>query len=153
MLAGDAQRRNITIPVPDPPLSFWSPEDKTQVALSEKAIGFTCLGVAEGALKRHFLPPKSFIDSNCIDGLRLELQFPSCWNGRTLHPRDIEPQMAYPDLLSEGECPNGFNVRLPALYFETIWATAAFRNASGRFLLSNGDDLGLCSVLTEKHFI
>lgn len=144
MLAGDAQRRSITIPVPDPPLSSWGPEDKRQIALSQKAIGFTCLGmeVAEGALKRHFLPSKPFIDKNCIDGIRLELQFPSCWNGRSLNPRGIEPQMAYPDLLSEGKCPSGFEVRLPALYFETIWASSAFRNASGKFLLSNGDQFG-----------
>jgi hypothetical protein len=146
MIAGDVSRRNISIPVPDPPLSLWGPDDKTQLALSQKALGFNCLnydGTAEGALTRHFLPDKAFIDKNCTDGLRLELMFPSCWDGINLYASKNKSHIAYPDLVKEGNCPKDFKSRLPALYFETIWSTSVFRNASGRFVLSNGDYTGI----------
>jgi hypothetical protein len=146
MIAGDSSRRNHSIPIPDPPLSLWGPADKTQLALSQKALGFNCLnyhGHTEGALTRHFLPDKSFIDLNCADGLRLELMFPSCWDGSNLYASNNKSHIAYPDLVMEGNCPSKYESRIPALYFETIWDTPVFRNASGRFLLSNGDDTGM----------
>jgi hypothetical protein len=146
MIAGDASRRSYSIPIPDPPLSLWGPADKTQSALSQKAVGFNCLNYdrpAEGALTRHFLPNQSFIDSNCAHGLRLELMFPSCWDGSNLHASYNKSHIAYPDLLREGNCPKTFESRIPALYFETTWNTSVFYNDTGRFLLSNGDDTGM----------
>jgi hypothetical protein len=145
MIAGDAGRRNAFVPPPDIPQSLWGPHEKTPKALAEKAIGFNCLnygGSAEGSLTRHLLPNKSFIDSNCADGLRLELMFPSCWNGVSLDADDHKSHVAYPDLVMEGMCPEDYETRIPALFFETIWDTSVFRNISGHFLLSNGDQTG-----------
>jgi hypothetical protein len=123
MIAGDAGKRNAFIPPPDIPQSLWGPNEKTPKALAEKAIGFNCLnygGSAEGSLTRHLLPNKSFIDSNCADGLRLELMFPSCWNGVSLDADDHKSHVAYPDLVMEGICPADYETRIPALFFETI---------------------------------
>lgn len=85
MISGDTDRRNFTCAVPEPPKSLWSGFELTQPALQQKALGFNCLnygGTPEPSLGRHYLPDKSFIDANCPDGLRLELMFPSCWNGK-----------------------------------------------------------------------
>jgi hypothetical protein len=147
MVAGDAMRKSFSLPIPDPPKSLWGTRDKTQEALAQKAIGFTCLdyrgiGVRqEGALERHYLPEKSWLDTHCHDGLRLELMFPSCWNGEIDTP-DHKSHLAYPDLVMEGTCPKGFTSTLPGLFYETIWNTSAFLYSRGIFRLSNGDPLG-----------
>ncbi|EMD66404.1 hypothetical protein COCSADRAFT_353631 [Bipolaris sorokiniana ND90Pr] len=153
MIAGNASKQNDFIPPSDIPQSLWGPEEKTPKALAGKAIGFNCLnysGAAEGSLTRHLLPNKSFIDSNCADGLRLELMFPSCWDGISLDANDHESHVAYPDLVMEGTCPADYQTRVPALFFETIWDTSVFRNVSGRFLLSNGDLAGMKKCLRIK---
>ncbi|KAF2818101.1 hypothetical protein CC86DRAFT_238970, partial [Ophiobolus disseminans] len=138
MVAGDAGRRSASTLLTD---------NTTQTALAQRAVGFTCLDYkatakAEGALERHHLPHKSIIDSKCTDGLRLELMFPSCWDGTSVATHDHKSHVAYPHLVREGKCPDGFESRLPALYYETVWNTAAFRDIDGHFLLSNGDHRG-----------
>ena len=146
MVAGNSSRRNSTLPPQDSPQSLWSEQDKSQRFLSQRALGFTCLdynGINEGALQRHALPSKSFIESSCPDGLRLEIMFPSCWDGVNLDSIDHQSHVAYPDLLMEGQCPEGFFTRLPSLYYETIWDTTLFKGVDGQFLLSNGDTTGL----------
>lgn len=146
MVAGNSSRRTTLLPAQDPPRSLWTEKDKTQDVLSQRALGFTCLhhiGPNEGALERHALPDKDFLTSQCQDGLRLELMFPSCWNGVGLDSMDHHSHLAYPDLLMEGECPPGFNHRLPSIYYETIWNTAIFQGIAGQFVLSNGDQTGL----------
>jgi hypothetical protein len=153
MIAGDAGKLNAFVSPPDIPQSLWGPDEKTQKALAEKAIGFNCLnynGTAEGSLTRHLLPNSSFIDTNCANGLRLELMFPSCWNGVSLDADDHRSHVAYPDLVMEGMCPAGYETRIPALFFETIWDTSVFRNISGHFLLSNGDHTGKNSLFRTE---
>jgi hypothetical protein len=147
MIAGDANRRTSSLEVPEPDKSFWGPKDKTQDALSQKAIGFNCLNytataIAEGALTRHYLPDRSLITSQCKDGLRLELMFPSCWDGVNADTPDHHSHLAYPDLVMGGQCPPGYTARVPALYYETIWNTSVFNEAEGQFALSNGDKTG-----------
>jgi len=144
MISGDASRRTSTLPRHIPPTSFWGPEDKTQEALAQKAVGFNCLNYdrpPEGALERHVLPNKTFIDSQCADGIRSELMFPSCWDGTLFDPQD-KSHLKYPDLVMDGTCPDGYTTRLPALYYETVWDTTPFNNVSGAYLLSNGDSTG-----------
>ncbi|KAL2354780.1 WSC domain-containing protein [Cryomyces antarcticus] len=145
MLAGDKRLRNFTWPVPDPPKSDWSGDETSQFALSQKALGFNCLNYGknpEPSLFRHFMPDKQYLDANCADGLRLELMFPSCWNGKEVNPDDHHSHVAYPSLVMTGECPSGFQTQLPSLFYETIWATNAFAGVEGQFLLSNGDPTG-----------
>lgn len=145
MLAGDMRQRNFTLPVPDPEKP-WSGEDATQKALAQKALGFNCLhydvNPPEATLYRHFLPDKSFLDENCSDGLRLEVMFPSCWNGVDLDSDNHKDHMAYPDQTITGTCPEGFETRVPSLMYETIWATNNFKGVDGEFVLSYGDPTG-----------
>lgn len=146
MISGDSARRSFSLPVPDPPKSSWTAVDKTQEALQQKAIGFTCLHYFgsegnEGALSRHSLPDRSLIET-CVDGLRLELAFPSCWDGRNLDSPSHRTHVVFPDLVTEGECPAGYPYRIPALYYESIWDTFAWSGKSGNFVLANGDTTG-----------
>jgi hypothetical protein len=145
MLAGDPLQRNFTWPVPDPPKSSWSGAQVSQKALRQKALGFNCLdyaGTAEASLYRHFMPNKTFLDANCPDGLRLELMFPSCWNGKDVDSDDHKSHVAYPDLVITGTCPEGYETRLVSLFYETIWNTYAFKDVDGYFALANGDPTG-----------
>ncbi|GAB7351152.1 hypothetical protein MBLNU459_g1605t1 [Dothideomycetes sp. NU459] len=145
MISGDKRVRNFTWPVPDPAKSEWTGDQVSQFALSQKALGFNCLNyaaAAEGSLYRHFLPTKDYLDANCLDGIRLELMFPSCWNGKDLDSSDHRSHVAFPDLVMTGSCPDGFGTKLPSLFYETIWNTAAFAGVDGEFVLSTGDPTG-----------
>lgn len=148
MIAGDSLRRNYSIPgadpsLPDPEKSLWGILGQTkQVDLAQRAIGYNCLNYAknpEGSLFRHAMPNKAYLDENCANGLRLELMFPSCWNGNDLDSKNHKDHVAYSDLVINGNCPEGFPVRLPGLFYETIWETDAFKGQPGQFVISNGD--------------
>lgn len=144
MISGDSRQRNFTLPTPVPEKSFWKAEDMTQLALMQKSLGFNCLryqDTAEEALTRFYLPDKSIIDT-CYSGLRLELQFPSCWNGKDVDSPNHKEHVRFPNLGKTGECPEGFRVRLPVLFYETIWAVANFVKYDGEYVLSNGDPTG-----------
>ncbi|RDW84868.1 hypothetical protein BP6252_02458 [Coleophoma cylindrospora] len=146
MISGSANRRNFTAgPVPDPPKSDWTAAESTQDALAQKALGFNCLNyavAAEGSLYRHFLPDKAYLDANCLDGIRLELMFPSCWNGVDIDSANHKDHVAFPNLVMTGTCPDTHPVRLVSLFYETIFNTYAFAGVDGQFVLSNGDPTG-----------
>lgn len=146
MIAGDQSRRSYTagnVEMVDPPKSEWASLNQTsQDILAQRALGFNCLdysGTTEASLYRHFFPNKEYLDANCPDGIRFELMFPSCWNGVDLDSSNHRDHMAYPDLVMSGDCPEGFTTRVPSLFYETIWNTAAFASRSGQFVVSNGD--------------
>ena len=145
MIAGSNSNRNSTLPDPDPnPLGPW-PKD-SQDERAQRALGFNCLHYAAGdnepTLMRHQLPDKDFLDSKCTDGLRLELQFPSCWNGQLDGGPSHKSHVAYPDGVSVGNCPEGYDRRLITLLYETIVATDEFAGKPGQFVLANGDPTG-----------
>lgn len=159
MIAGDTDRRNYSVgngdfEQPDPDKSSWLSLGQTgQADLSQRALGFNCLDYsksAEGSLYRHFLPSKDYIDANCPDGIRMELMFPSCWDGKNVDSDDHKSHVAYPDLVMSGNCPDDFPVRLPGLFFETIWDMHAFNDRDGIFIMSNGDPYGTYSTLSRR---
>lgn len=144
MIAGDPNVRNFTGPFPDTPLSSWPTDPSDQFFLQQRSLGFNCLNYGktpEPSLYRHTMPTKDYLDANCADGLRLELAFPSCWNGET-SSSNHKSHIAYPSLVKEGNCPPGYDQHLPFLFYETIWATNSFVGQSGQFLLSMGDPTG-----------
>ncbi|CAK7199240.1 hypothetical protein SEUCBS139899_001914 [Sporothrix eucalyptigena] len=149
MIAGDNSRRSFTagnIEMADPPKSNWAALNQTsQDKLAQRALGFNCLDYSttpEASLYRHFFPDKTFLDANCPDGIRFELMFPSCWNGVDVDSANHKDHVAYPDLVMTGDCPDDFPVRLPSLFYETIWNTPAYIGRTGQFVISNGDVQG-----------
>ena len=153
MVTGNPYIRNFSGPFPDIPTSdatVWkntpegvaSPEQ--QLFLMQRSLGFNCLNynvAAEGSLYRHQFPTKAYMDRQCVDGLRLELAFPSCGNG-SLDSEDHHSHMKYPSLVQEGQCPTGYQVKYPLLFYETIYNTWAFAGIDGQFMLSYGDPIG-----------
>ncbi|OAA71478.1 WSC domain-containing protein [Cordyceps fumosorosea ARSEF 2679] len=149
MIAGSNTRRAYTAGNPeqaDPDKSLWKSMGQTkQSILEQRALGFNCLNYdkqPEGTLYRHYMPDKAYLDANCKDGIRLEIMFPSCWDGKNTDAADHKSHMAYPDLVMTGTCPDGFQTRVPSLMFETIWSVAPFKGRNGRFVFSNGDTEG-----------
>ncbi|GAQ08895.1 hypothetical protein ALT_6216 [Aspergillus lentulus] len=145
MIAGDTYLRDFPWPIPDPPKSEWTGKQASQEALRQKAIGFNCLNYAldpEPSLGRHFLPNKTYLDEHCTDGVRFELMFPSCWNGKDVDSDDHKSHVAYPSLVMDGTCPEGFETRLVSLFYESIWDTYAFKDKEGYFVIANGDPTG-----------
>ncbi|KAK0739574.1 hypothetical protein B0T21DRAFT_284510 [Apiosordaria backusii] len=145
MVAGDSNRRNYSIGTrnymdADPEKSLWAMLGETsQEDLAQRAVGFNCLDYnkkPEGALVRHYLPEKGYLDGNCPDGIRLELMFPSCWNGKDLDSANHRSHVAYPDLVTDGWCPKGFDTKLPSLMFEIIYETNKFNGIPGEFSLT-----------------
>lgn len=134
MIAGDPFRR-------DAP----GPDATQQEKLAHNAIGFNCLRYGsqnEGSLEHHAWRKDDW--KECVDGIRAELFFPSCWDGRLDSPNHKD-HVVYPDETKFGKCPETHKKRLPSLMFETIWDTHAFATPEyegGEFVWSNGDVTG-----------
>jgi hypothetical protein len=146
MIAGDTRLRDFGWPVPDPPTSFWNDSDFTQAALRQKALGFNCLHYNnppnEDTLFRHNLPEKAFLENNCYSGIRIELAFPSCWNGKDVDSADHKSHVAYPSFVQSGKCPPEYPIRLPTLLYEIIFDTQINKGNDGSYVFSNGDTTG-----------
>lgn len=149
MISGDTTRRTYTAgnpSLPDPPKSLWANLGQTkQSILAQRAVGFNCLNYAkapEGTLYRHYMPDQAYLDANCAQGIRVEIMFPSCWDGKNLDSKNHRDHVAFPDLVMTGDCPSTHPVRLPSLMYEVIHDTHAFKGRQGRFVFSNGDTTG-----------
>ncbi|EME81858.1 uncharacterized protein MYCFIDRAFT_87072 [Pseudocercospora fijiensis CIRAD86] len=144
MIAGNPTYRNFSGTFPDEELSKWPTYPSDQFFLQQRAIGFNCLNYAkdpEASLYRHQFPKKDEMDANCLDGIRMEMAFPSCGTGELDSP-DHRSHVAYPSLVKEGNCPDGYDHHYPFLFYETIYATQNFAGMPGQFLISTGDPVG-----------
>lgn len=146
MISGDTDKRTWKGPWPVPEESLWGKEDTTQEALQEKAMGFNCMNYEPGKNEPTFAYPwlrnKEFLDQNCLDGVRAEIVFPSCWDGKNLDSDDHKSHVKFPTLIQDGVCPETHPVYFPIMFFETIWNTQDFKDDSGQFVFSNGDPTG-----------
>ncbi|GAA5933834.1 DUF1996 and WSC domain-containing protein [Sporobolomyces koalae] len=124
MLAGDPFRRTYN--------------DKAEV---DRAIGWNCLG-SPSPTRNPWLPRV-----NCPDGLRGEIRFPSCWDGKNLYKSD-QSHVAY----SKGEsgpCPSTHPKRVVTIFFEVFYDVDRFKNDWSKakdpkspFVLAQGDPTG-----------
>ncbi|RPA75206.1 WSC-domain-containing protein [Ascobolus immersus RN42] len=128
--------------------------------IASEAFTFYCLknGVEDSYLDIVGSPRESegFPKGNCDGGLRLQVFFPSCWDGVNLKPRVNGHvvdnfHMAYPDGVKYGDCPDSHPVRLPSLHFEAAFDIDSFVRREYNtvtpsrvfpFVLSNGDTTG-----------
>lgn len=113
---------------------------------SQQAIDYLCLDFNGKTTKHQSLPEKV-----CPSGIRSQVNFQSCWNGKDLDSPDHKSHVAYrsggPD---KGECtdPN-FPVSLPRIFLEVYWATGDFDNVRSQamkpeqpFVFAYGDRTG-----------
>lgn len=88
--------------------------------------------------------------TNCPGGVRSQINFPTCWNGKDLDSANHKSHVAYATGSSFGNfgsgCPSTHPVQLPLLFLETYWDTAPFanewRNGKSPFVWSMGDPTG-----------
>ncbi|KAI9453461.1 WSC domain-containing protein [Lactarius psammicola] len=87
---------------------------------------------------------RGFGNTNCPNGLRAQVFFPSCWDGVNLDSPDHKSHMAYPDGIDNGQCPYTHPHHLVSIFFEVWFNVAQFNslNDGGRFVLANGDPTG-----------
>lgn len=87
---------------------------------SNEAISFVCLDYAGG----HQGDPEwdqrnNFFNHNCPNGMRAQVNFPSCWDGVNLDSPDHKSHMAFasggPN--GGGDCPASHPVHLVTLFY------------------------------------
>jgi hypothetical protein len=84
---------------------------------------------------------------NCPNGLRSQVFFPSCWDGKNYDSPDHKSHMAYPiEAYNSGTCPDSHPVKIVSIFIEVIWHTEFFADMwygdSHPFVFSNGDPTG-----------
>lgn len=110
---------------------------------ASQAISYNCLN--------YYGPPEpetgGFPTHNCPSGLRSQVFFPSCWDGKNLDSPDHKSHMAYPiESYNGGSCPSTHPVHMISLFYEIIWDTNKFASQwygdKQPFVWSNGDPTG-----------
>lgn len=89
----------------------------------------------------------NFPNFNCPDGLRSQVFFPSCWDGKNLDSADHKSHVAFPvDSYNNGRCPDSHPVHLISIFYEIIWDTNKFKDMwygnSQPFVWAMGDPTG-----------
>ncbi|TFK27421.1 hypothetical protein FA15DRAFT_635897 [Coprinopsis marcescibilis] len=109
----------------------------------------------------HAIGPGPFDSLNlpnrvCPGGIRSNTFFPTCWDGKNLDSPDHASHVSFFEsptnprvglFLQDGTCPESHPVKLPQLFFETVWDTRPFNSmyptdGSQPFVLSSGDPTG-----------
>ncbi|KAK4895020.1 hypothetical protein LTR27_006887 [Elasticomyces elasticus] len=103
-------------------------------------VSFTCL-VGSGPQPPNL--PYMFNASSCVNGLRAQVVFQSCWDGVHLYKTD-NSHVAYLSGLDNGICPPNYPHQLPTLFIETNYAVGQVPNGTddNRFVFSQGDPTG-----------
>jgi len=132
MIAGDQQRRS------------FNKDD-----VRDRAITYACYG-GEGfsgtTYEDNGFPGYQNKSIGC-SAIRLQIFFPTCWNGKDLDVPDHRSHMAYPiGDISQGDCPATHPYRLPGVFFEAFYNTNLYPHGDGKitwpFVLSQGDLTG-----------
>lgn len=122
MVAGDPRKRNLT-------------DD-----FAARAVRHRCIG-------KH-LEQQGFPSIKCPGGIRLQVVFPACWDGKNLDSPDHKSHVSYPKdgNFDGGRCPDTHPVHLMTLFFEVTYRTDMFADMwygnEQPFVLSNGDPTG-----------
>ncbi|KAI4690171.1 uncharacterized protein J4E84_004353 [Alternaria hordeiaustralica] len=110
-------------------------------SLAAQGISFNCLGANKPETN-------GFPDYPCPGGLRAQVYFPQCWDGKTLDPSDHKSHMSYPEgnVYNSGNCPASHPVHMISIFFEIFYDTALFADqwVDGKhpFVFAQGDATG-----------
>lgn len=109
--------------------------------LASKAITFNCLGSDK--------PETNSMPSyNCPGGMRAQVFFPACWNGKDLDSADHKSHMSYPSgsEYNNGGCPTDYPVHMVSIFYEVLYDTNPFLDQwngdQHPFVFSSGDATG-----------
>ncbi|KAI2613481.1 WSC-domain-containing protein [Hypoxylon fragiforme] len=99
-------------------------------------VSFNCLDSSGSAPEKNYM-----FSTDCDNGLRAQIQFPSCWNGQD-YQRD-QSHVAYMSGIDNGICPPSHPRQLVHLFFEVLYGVNDIKKeAGGRFVFANGDPTG-----------
>lgn len=80
--------------------------------------------------------------TDCAYGMRAQIHFQSCWNGKDLYKAD-NSHVAYQSQIDNGICPPTHPIQLPHLFLETLYSVNnVAKVAGGKFVFSQGDSTG-----------
>ncbi|CBF73423.1 hypothetical protein AN7870.2 [Aspergillus nidulans FGSC A4] len=111
--------------------------------IAAQARSFACLDYdGPGTPQTHGFPT-----TNCPNGLRAQVFFPSCWDGVNLDSPDHRSHVAYPTQeYDSGPCPASHPVRIISIFIEVTWHTEQFADMwygdKQPFVFSYGDPTG-----------
>ncbi|KXT05146.1 hypothetical protein AC579_6359 [Pseudocercospora musae] len=81
-------------------------------------------------------------DTDCPYGMRAQIHFQSCWNGKDLYKAD-NSHVAYQTQIDNGICPPTHPIQLPHIFLETLYSVANVpKENGGFFVFSQGDTTG-----------
>ena len=85
--------------------------------------------------------------TNCDNGLRAQIQFQSCWDGKNLYLPD-NSHVAYMSIIDNGACPPGYPVQLMHLFYEVLYGVIDIKTDGGRYVFAQGDPTGMSLSLS-----
>ncbi|KAF7297324.1 Wsc domain [Mycena indigotica] len=116
-------------------------------SFAQQAVTFLCLDFNGKSVRYNELP----VGKHCPSGIRSQINFPSCWNGKDVDSLDHKSHVAWlstgPD---NGTCTDvNFPVTLPRIFMEVYWVSQDFEaqrkhamTPSQPFVFAHGDPTG-----------
>lgn len=113
---------------------------------AQQAITFLCLDFNGVSTRHNSLPTTS-----CPSGIRAQINFPSCWDGKNVDSPNHKSHVAFlSDGPDSGTCSDPrYPVALPRIFMEVYWGTGDFdnsrslaKNSSQPYVYSYGDPTG-----------
>ncbi|KAI5365343.1 putative carbohydrate-binding WSC [Septoria linicola] len=99
-------------------------------------VSFACL--------RDNQPPEQpyMFETDCPYGMRAQIHYQSCWNGRELYKAD-NSHVAYQSQIDNGVCPPTHPIQIPHIFLEVLYSVANVpKEAGGHFVFAQGDPTG-----------
>ena len=98
-------------------------------------VSFACLDIAPSKEQ------PGMTRTSCVNGLRAQIHFQSCWDGINLYKED-NSHVEYMSGLDNGVCPSTHPVPLIHLFYEVLYGVKEIKQDGGKFVFSQGDTTG-----------
>ncbi|KAG9405719.1 Prostaglandin reductase 3 [Aphanomyces cochlioides] len=110
-------------------------------SLAQQAITWQCLDYSKSYPQTPGLPT-----TRCPDGLRGQVNFPMCWNGKDLDSPNHKDHMAYSESVEGGKCPSTHPIKVVKLFYELFFSVkewdSEWAGDQHPFVLSHNDPTG-----------
>ncbi|KAH9161859.1 hypothetical protein LEN26_001225 [Aphanomyces euteiches] len=110
-------------------------------SLAQQAISWQCLDYSKSYPQTPGLPT-----THCPDGLRGQVNFPMCWNGKDLDSPNHKDHMAYSESVEGGKCPSTHPIKVVKLFYELFFSVKEWDSEwvgdQHPFVLSHNDPTG-----------